>query len=202
MGMMDKIKSHGWWRITQAVVSVVLLILLGRSIDWLDFFHVLTVARWEFVLLSSSLLLIRHLINIIRWQYLLQGKSLSYFKLLSWYGVGLFGNNFLPTGMGGDGVRAALAGRYISLPAAVVSVGADRLIGFLSLGAVFLFGVWLGLPSGLKIEKMSALLQITNIPSSVIAAIVMAVSLGLILLFKMRRLRLWVSKALDHLIGQ
>src|SRR5208283_4934305 len=102
------------------------------------FFQLMTHAHWKLVLLSVALLLICHLINVSRWQYLMQQKSLLYMKLLAFYGIGLFSNNFLPTGIGGDGVRTILTSRYVSLPEAIIFVGLDRIIGLTTLGVVLI----------------------------------------------------------------
>ncbi len=185
---MIKFKIQAWLRPTQAVITIFLLILLGRSIKWPEFFHLIIHSHWELVLESGILLLLCHMINVARWQYLLQQTCLPYSKLASFYGIGLFSNNFLPTGIGGDGVRAILASRYVSWTAAIVSVGLDRIIGLSTLGAVFILGLWLGLPMGVKIEKVSDLYQTWRVPIWVILLISLAGFLILVGFIGVRRL--------------
>jgi uncharacterized membrane protein YbhN (UPF0104 family) len=98
---------------------------------------------------SLGLLFANHLINVIRWYYILDQHHVSYSTLLVLYGTGLFSNNFLPTGIGGDGVRVALLNRHIGLGRAMFSVILDRGIGLIALSALFALGLIGGLPPGL-----------------------------------------------------
>jgi uncharacterized protein (TIRG00374 family) len=74
--------------------------------------------------------------------------------LLNLYGAGLFSNNFLPTGMGGDAVRASLLARYIPTRQAFLSVGYDRVIGLFALIALLIVGVWLGVPPIINLKNI------------------------------------------------
>lgn len=78
-------------------------------------------------------------LNALRWRTLLRanGQKQSYLWLLSAYFAGQFANNFLPTSVGGDAVRAAqLARRIGSVSQASASVFLERLIGFLALSII------------------------------------------------------------------
>lgn len=78
-------------------------------------------------------------VSSAKWWVLLQarGQQQPYRWLLSAYLVGQFANNFLPTGVGGDAVRAVQLGRRIgSLSQASASVFIDRLTGFLALSLI------------------------------------------------------------------
>jgi hypothetical protein len=65
--------------------------------------------------------------------------------LISSYFVGLFFNNFLPTGMGGDVVRIYDVAKYSRQPSAsAASVIAERALGSFAQGLIALFGLALG----------------------------------------------------------
>lgn len=198
---MNSMQAHGWLRAAQIFITIVLFLFLWRSIEWPDFFHLMTRAHWELVLMSVVLLLLCHLINVLRWKYLLWDNSPPFIKLLTFYGIGLFSNNFLPTGLGGDGVRAVLSSRYVSLTRAIFSVGLDRIVGLSALGFVFVFGLWLGLPAGLKIEKIAFLSQYRGVSLTAISVISLTGLLGLITILRVERLHLWVLHFLSRLIG-
>jgi hypothetical protein len=102
--------------------------------------------RWLFLMAGVGCLIICHLINIVRWGYLLDQRTVGCSTLLLFYGAGLFSNNFLPTGIGGDGVRAMLLGRVITPGRAILSVVLDRGIGLVALSALLAAGVWAGMP--------------------------------------------------------
>lgn len=75
-------------------------------------------------------------ISSAKWGVLLRarGQHQPYSWLVRAYLVGQFANNFLPTGVGGDAVRAFQLSRRIgSLSQASASVFLDRLTGFLAL---------------------------------------------------------------------
>ncbi len=141
-------------RIIQIAVTVVLLVLLFRSIEWPTLSAMVVRAQWLYIGLGWLCVLISHLINVLRWRFLLQAPGVSYWRLLVYYGAGLFANNFLPTGIGGDGVRAALLSRDVSVARAVFSVGLDRAMGFASLGVIALIGLWLGLPPRFNLQSV------------------------------------------------
>ena len=146
-------RSGAWLRLAQVGVTVGLMGLLLRQVEWSSLPLLIANLHWGLVVLSIGLLLFSHLANVARWQYLLQHWATGYRTLLVFYGAGLFNNNFLPTGFGGDGVRAALLSRRIPLRWAIFSVGLDRGIGLIALSALLGIGLWIGLPPGLEPDK-------------------------------------------------
>src|SRR6266508_5324166 len=142
-----------WLQSTQIVVTIALCILLLRQMAWADPLPLVAQLRWDFVALSISVVLIIHLLNVACWQYILQQRTVGYGRLLAIYGAGLFSNNFLPTGIGGDGLRIALLSRDVTLSQAIFSVGLDRVLGLCGLTAFVLPAFWLGLPPGLHIAN-------------------------------------------------
>ena len=105
--------------------------LSGRTAWWL-------LAAFFFLLLSIP-------ISAWRWQLLLRAQDidLSFFQSLRLTGIALFSNTFLPGGLGGDAVRAALVIRRLksARTRALVSVLVDRLCGALGLIVLGVFAV-------------------------------------------------------------
>ena len=84
-----------------------------------------------------------HLLGVIKWRLLINtaGAGLSFSESVRCYYVGLFGNIFLPSLVGGDFVRAAAAFRSSrSKPAIVLGSLFDRVQDVVALAAVAAFG--------------------------------------------------------------
>lgn len=78
-------------------------------------------------------------LSAAKWSVLLRarGQRQPYAWLLSAYLVGQFANNFLPTTVGGDALRATQLGRRIgSFSQASASIFIERLTGFLALSLI------------------------------------------------------------------
>lgn len=141
--------SEHWLRSAQIVVTIGFMILLLNRIEWTALYSLFIDLRWELVTLSIGLLIISHLMNVIRWEYMLLNLTVGRMTLLAFYGAGLLSNSFLPTGMGGDGVRAALLSQRVSPRWAILSVALDRSTGLVALSALLTIGLWTGPPPGL-----------------------------------------------------
>lgn len=144
-----------WLHVAQVLATIGLVGLVLARVRWSELTPLLRDLSPGLLLLSVSLVLLSHLINVMRWQYFVQQPAATYDKLLIWYGAGLFSNNFLPSGIGGDGVRAALLSRAVPLAQAVVSVGLERLISLLALSALLVAGLWLGVPPGFALDQQA-----------------------------------------------
>jgi glycosyltransferase 2 family protein len=86
-----------------------------------------------------------HLIGAVKWWIMLRastgGTSLGAAQTVGCYGSGLFANLFLPTVVGGDVVRAALAARALGRTEAVVAGSvADRVIDMAALAVLVAVG--------------------------------------------------------------
>jgi hypothetical protein len=89
--------------------------------------------------LAFGLQLVGIAVSAAKWQLLLAagGHRQPYRWLLAAYLVGQFANNFLPTTVGGDALRAIQLGRRIgSFSQASASVFLERLTGFLALSLI------------------------------------------------------------------
>jgi len=106
---------------------------------------------WKRLLLCFLFLMLSHLTNVLRWLYLQSPSTVNFTTLLYIYGAGLFVNNFLPTGMGGDGLRIILLKRKIPTSDALFSTILDRIFGFITLVGFLGLGVFF-LPMHLSIS--------------------------------------------------
>jgi uncharacterized protein (TIRG00374 family) len=146
---MKRSNRHLWLVLGQFIITIALLLVLFRSIDWISLHKLIAYLHWGYVTLCAVLFLICHLLNVLRWKYITATPGISIGTFIRYYGIGLFSNNFLPTGFGGDAVRAALLGSKVSLPFATLSVTLDRGMGLLSLSVLLFVGLWFGAPPGL-----------------------------------------------------
>lgn len=90
---------------------------------------------------AAGLLFFSNVLGSYQWGRLLRAVDIQipFWKVLAYYHVGLFFNNFLPANVGGDIARVVDASRYASTrTAAVATVLLDRMIGTVSLAALAL----------------------------------------------------------------
>ena len=101
-----------------------ILLILGRI--W-------TGGHSNYIILATIAFTISILVYAYRWQVLLKGYNLhvGLFKLFVFYLIGLFFNNFLPTGIGGDITRIYN----------LIQEAGDRTIGFASVMIERLLGI-------------------------------------------------------------
>lgn len=132
-----------------------------------------------------------HLLGVAKWRLMVNtaGAGLNYVKAAHCYFAGLFGTLFLPSLIGGDLVRAALAMRYGRTKAGVL-LGSfiDRIVDFLALGLVAAVGALL-VPGALQPQSRRAFLWLAAAALAGIGAV--AIGLAAIpvrrLSFRMRR---------------
>lgn len=128
---------------------VMTILRLVVSIGLLAFFvwYVDPRAIWEswkgisagLLIAALALQMLGNVISAAKWQMVLraQGHKLPLLWLLSLYMIGQFANNFLPTTVGGDAVRAAqLGARIDSYGRATASVLVERITGFWALSVM------------------------------------------------------------------
>jgi uncharacterized protein (TIRG00374 family) len=93
---------------------------------------------------ALALLIVSFTLGALRWRLLVRGQDieLDVTDAVRYTWIGLFFTNVLPTGFGGDAVRAWIAGRRTGqLPAITASVLADRLTALWALVSVGALGV-------------------------------------------------------------
>ena len=118
------------------VVSAGLLALMLAKVGVRQAMATLAGAHWQPLLLALILYILGIALRALRWQALLRAQKVSVplGRLVNLYYVGSFFNIMLPTGVGGDAVRAyELTQDSGSAVAAVGTVLTDRAIGLLML---------------------------------------------------------------------
>jgi uncharacterized membrane protein YbhN (UPF0104 family) len=96
-------------RVARIVLGVVLLAWVLRRVHWEDLADKLAHAKHEWIVAAFLVSLAGNVLGAWRWRLLLAslGRRVSMTYLFGSYLVGLFFNNFLPSNVGGDVVRAA-----------------------------------------------------------------------------------------------
>lgn len=128
--------------LVKLAVTAVGLIWVARQIDGRTFWAALRTADLGALAIAFGLVLLGLVVRAWRWQRLLRGVGASapFGRLLQLYVIGNFFNAFLPSGFGGDVVRAAEAAQDVSAEVAAATVFVDRLSGLLVLFALALIG--------------------------------------------------------------
>jgi len=141
-------------RIARVVLGVVLLAWVFRQVHWKELLERLATAKLEWIGAAFLVNSAGNLLGAWRWRLLLSsvGRAVPVPYLFGSYLVGLFFNNFLPSNVGGDVVRAAGARKRGggSFTQHITVVLVERMIGLLATlclgGAAALAGhaAWLG----------------------------------------------------------
>ena len=117
-------------------LTVILLLLVIRSVGLENLINTLSRADLRWVLLSFCLAPFIVLTGVIKWKILLQAQGINvpFWRLYALVLVGKFFNNFLPSNVGGDVVRGYELGNYTQDGAtAMASVFMERITGLVVL---------------------------------------------------------------------
>lgn len=123
----------------KVLISVALFGWLFQRVSFDEVRLTLQHARPAWLLAAFALLVASNVLGSLQWNRLLRVVSieLPFWKVVAYYHVGLFWNNFLPANVGGDLARIADASRTGSTRAAAFStVLLDRMIGTVALGSL------------------------------------------------------------------
>lgn len=127
------------------ILAIVLTVLLVKEEGGGDITSALKrVSIWYF-LAGILIMLVSRLFVVVRWYILLRsgGVDVSFNRVAMLTFTGLFGNNFLPTTIGGDVVRLAGAMQLgYDRAICLASLVADRLIGMAGMSVVLPFGLF------------------------------------------------------------
>jgi glycosyltransferase 2 family protein len=113
----------------RAAVTVALLGGLALWIDWGQFGRRLEQGNWGLFAFGVLVVVLALVIGGVRWHVFLRAGDVrtTVPQTLRAYAIGMFANNFLPTGFGGDAARAlAIAPAAPSMGRAVATVIVDR----------------------------------------------------------------------------
>ena len=130
----------------QIAVSAILLAIILRQVHWAEVWDALRRIDLFWLAVAWGLFLLGVVVRAVRWRVLLNalGVHRPLRELTGWYFVGSFFNVILPTGFGGDAVRAAELSQDTGRPGPVVnSVIVDRYLGIMVLLAMGLIAGFL-----------------------------------------------------------
>lgn len=114
------------------VIAVLLLGFVLSRVDWKDFRSIAADADRSVVFLGYLMNLLMVLVNTIRWRLLVSslGTRVRTIRLMSYYFVCMFFNNFMPTSIGGDVMRVIDLSQHTGKKAsAMASIMVERLLG-------------------------------------------------------------------------
>jgi len=117
-------------------VSLSLLVFILHRVEPGNVIDTVSKARANPLILAALLFFVSNILGSWLWGVLLrsQGVHIPFYRVASFYFVGLFFNNFLPANIGGDIVRIYDASKYCKDRSAVfVATFMDRVIGLLAI---------------------------------------------------------------------
>lgn len=115
-------------------ITVMGLYLVLRNLDIYAMLAILGDVNLAWMAVGAVLIAASLVVRAFRWQIILHGtgSSMRFGRLVELYLVGSFFNAFLPSGLGGDVVRAAEASQDVDSSVAVGTVLVDRLTGLMA----------------------------------------------------------------------
>ena len=129
-----KVAKKKWVSFTfRMSITLLLLVFLFRSLTWATLFAAIKHATYVFLLLGVLIGVFGLLVSAYQWQSLLRAEQIhvGLIRLFKLYLIGIGFSHFLPTGMGGDVVKAFYVGRtsgnYAGSASAIVMT---RLTGY------------------------------------------------------------------------
>lgn len=134
------------------IVSVTLIVLLfhQRDMDLADIFHQLRNANLWWFMAGIGLFTSSNILGSIQWRMLMQARNIEIplAKVISFYFIGLFFNNFLPGYVAGDAFRIYdITKSSGNNSDAVSTVLLDRIIGFIVMTTLALVAslIWMSM---------------------------------------------------------
>jgi len=123
----------------KVVISLALFAWLFHRVQWSNIVATIEHARWEWLGAAFLLLILSNVLGSYQWNRLMRavGIQIPFWKVCSYYHVGLFFNNFLPANVGGDLARifdASRAGH--TRTTALSTVLMDRMVGTVALAGL------------------------------------------------------------------
>jgi len=127
-------------------ISFVLLYLLFSNIDIGTFWGVVSSANYIIILIVFLLFISIQALSAIRWNIILKkDMDISFSHVISFYFIGMFFNNFLPTTIGGDIVKSYYLTKISGKGAAsLASIFLDRYSGITAMTTIAAVSTLLG----------------------------------------------------------
>lgn len=140
---MEANQVRNLFTVLRIVTALLLLGILGYFADWDQIYRLFHTFQLSQLPLVFGLITLSVLVSALKWGILLraQNNRVGFGSLFRIYLIGLFFNNFLPSSIGGDGIRIVLAGKYCDRTAsATASVVMERSVATVSLALLGLGG--------------------------------------------------------------
>ncbi len=128
----------------KTMFSLILLAIIIYQIDLSKTVNLILNAEILWLMISLFLVIGAVIVSAYKWQFVFKAQEIktSFWKLTNLYFVGLFFNNFLPTSIGGDIVRAVDSARYTKKTTeSVASIIVERLLASSALGLLALLAL-------------------------------------------------------------
>jgi uncharacterized protein (TIRG00374 family) len=201
MDLLRRAVGSVWVR---ALVTAALLALVALQINWDEAGTILADGSWGWAALACAVLFVALVVGGVRWHLFLLAAGLHTppRETARAYAIGVFSNNFLPTGFGGDAARAWIVGRSrAAVVKALTSVAADRVTGLACLVLV----AWVAVafdPDSVPGELVAGLLATTVAGIAGFGLLLVALKGGPRLAGRLpARLRTWARDARDTLVA-
>ncbi|MDJ0757871.1 MAG: lysylphosphatidylglycerol synthase transmembrane domain-containing protein [Woeseiaceae bacterium] len=125
--------SKKLWTIAKGLVAVAILTVLFAALDWRDALQRLSNVSLSWLAVAIALNISAFLLSAWRWQRLaaVLTSPPRYSQAVQFYWIGKFFSTILPSNIGGDVVRAAMARRFGSTTVMLSSIAVERVTGFL-----------------------------------------------------------------------
>jgi len=128
-------------------LSAVLLAWLFTQVNWKDIIGAVRQADPLLLCAAFAVTVLLQFLVLVRWMLFMRalGLSATFWQVCRYFLIGLFGNLFLPTSIGGDVIKAIGLSRGVGQkPKVFASVVLDRLSGFAGLVIVALIAFLVG----------------------------------------------------------
>ncbi|MBT8367484.1 MAG: flippase-like domain-containing protein [Deltaproteobacteria bacterium] len=129
--------------IVKLTVSLILLIFLIWTSEISSVWQQIITVQWPTILGCMAALFLAQALSSLRWQWILrsEGAEIPFKTLFASYMAGMFVNNFVPTSIGGDSVKAYDIYRLTkNISLSIVSVFLERFSGLMALAILSWFG--------------------------------------------------------------
>lgn len=123
----------------KVAISIALFAWLFHRVQWNNILAAIEHARGEWLAAAFLLLVLSNVLGSYQWNRLMRavGIQIPFWKVCSYYHVGLFFNNFLPANVGGDLARILDASRAgHTRTTALSTVLMDRMVGTVALAGL------------------------------------------------------------------
>lgn len=129
----------------QAALSLVVIVLVARAVDWPAFLAALRSAKWLWLAIALGVFVLDRVLMAFKWNLLLrvQGLEVRLWEAWSVYCAASLAGTVLPSTVGADMLRAAWAWRKgIGSGSAIATFVVERAIGFLTGSFLTALGVF------------------------------------------------------------